>query len=267
VNSFRFLERAIEYEIRRQIELIEDGGTVVQETRLYDADRDETRSMRSKEDAMDYRYFPDPDLLPLAISVEWIERVRAGMPELPEAKRARFLSQYGLSEYDAATLTASKAMADFYESTVAKLSSESKLAANWLAGDVSAALNRAEIGIEASPITATQLAGLLRRIADGTLSGKMAKEVFEAMWNGEDEASRDADVIIEKRGLKQLSDTGAIEQIVDQVLAANPKSVEEFRSGKEKAFNALVGQVMKASQGKANPAQVNEVLKRKLGGA
>ena len=266
VNSFRFLERAIEYEIRRQIELIEDGGTVVQETRLYDAERDETRSMRSKEDAMDYRYFPDPDLLPLAISADWIERVRAALPELPGAKKARFVKDYGLSEYDAATLTASKAMADFFETTVGALGKEPKLAANWLAGDVSAALNRAEIAIEASPISALRLAGLLKRIADGTLSGKMAKEVFDAMWNAKDGEARDADTIIEQRGLKQLSDTGAIEQIVDQVLAANPKSVEEYRAGKEKAFNALVGQVMKASQGKANPAQVNEVLKRKLAG-
>jgi aspartyl-tRNA(Asn)/glutamyl-tRNA(Gln) amidotransferase subunit B len=261
VNSFRFLERAIEYEIRRQIELIEDGGTVVQETRLYDADRDETRSMRSKEDAMDYRYFPDPDLLPLAISSEWIERVRGAMPELPQAKRERFVQEYGLSDYDAGMLIASKAMADFYEATVERIGGEAKLAANWLTGDVSAALNRAEIAIEACPIKSDDLAALLKRIADGTLSGKMAKEVFEAMWNGEG----GADAIIEKRGLKQLSDSGEIEKIVDGVLAANPKSVEEFRAGKEKAFNALVGQVMKASKGKANPAQVNDILKRKLG--
>ncbi|MDX2219017.1 MAG: Asp-tRNA(Asn)/Glu-tRNA(Gln) amidotransferase subunit GatB [Burkholderiales bacterium] len=259
VNSFRFLERAIEYEIRRQIELIEDGGKVVQETRLYDADRDETRSMRSKEDAMDYRYFPDPDLLPLVISEEWIANIRKEMPELPEAKQARFQREYSLSAYDATTLTASKAMADYYESILANVR-EQKLAANWVTGDVSAALNRHEIDIAACPVKAEALAGLLKRIADGTLSGKMAKEVFEAMWNGEG----DADSIIDKRGLKQVSDAGAIEAIVDQVLAANPKSVEEFRAGKEKAFNALVGHVMKASQGKANPAQVNEVLKRKL---
>jgi len=259
VNSFRFLERAIEYEIRRQIELIEDGGKVVQETRLYDADRDETRSMRSKEDAMDYRYFPDPDLLPLVIGEEWIANIRKDMPELPEAKQARFQSEYSLSAYDATTLTASKAMADYFEAVIANIR-EPKLAANWVTGDVSASLNRNEIEIAACPVKAEALASLLKRIADGTLSGKMAKEVFEAMWNGEG----DADTIIEKRGLKQVSDTGAIEAIVDQVLAANPKSVEEFRAGKEKAFNALVGQVMKASQGKANPAQVNEVLKRKL---
>ncbi|MBL8516185.1 MAG: Asp-tRNA(Asn)/Glu-tRNA(Gln) amidotransferase subunit GatB [Betaproteobacteria bacterium] len=260
VNSFRFLERAIEYEIRRQIELIEDGGTVVQETRLYDADRDETRSMRSKEDAMDYRYFPDPDLLPLMISEEWIANIRKEMPELPDAKQARFQSEYSLSAYDAATLTASKAVADYYERVLAKFRSEPKLAANWVTGDLSAALNRHELEIGASPVSAAALAGLLKRIADGTLSGKMAKDVFDAMWNGEG----DADAIIDQRGLKQMSDSGAIEAIVDQVLAANPKSVEEFRAGKEKAFNALVGQVMKASQGKANPAQVNEVLKRKL---
>lgn len=259
VNSFRFLERAIEYEIRRQIELIEDGGTVVQETRLYDADRDETRSMRSKEDAMDYRYFPDPDLLPLVISEEWIANIRKAMPELPESKRARFQSEHGLSAYDATTLTASKAMADYFDGVIAHVA-DAKLAANWVTGEVSAALNRHEIAIAACPVPAPALAGLLKRIADGTLSNKMAKEVFDAMWNGEG----DADVIIEKRGLKQVSDAGAIESIVDQVLMANPKSVEEFRAGKDKAFNALVGQVMKASQGKANPAQVNEILKRKL---
>lgn len=259
VNSFRFLERAIEYEIRRQIELIEDGGKVVQETRLYDADRDETRSMRSKEDAMDYRYFPDPDLLPLVIGEDWIANIRETMPELPEAKQARFQSEYSLSAYDATTLTASKAMAGYFEAVIAGIR-EPKLAANWITGDLSAALNRSELDIDASPVSAQALAGLLKRIADGTLSGKMAKEVFEAMWNGEG----DADAIIAKRGLKQVSDASAIEAIVDQVLAANPKSVEEFRAGKEKAFNALVGQVMKASRGLANPAQVNEVLKRKL---
>ncbi len=259
VNSFRFLERAIEYEIRRQIELIEDGGKVVQETRLYDADRDETRSMRSKEDAMDYRYFPDPDLLPLVISEEWIANIRKDMPELPEAKQARFQRDYSLSAYDAATLTTTKAMADYFEAVLENVR-EPKLAANWITGELSAALNRHDMDIATSPVSAGALGALLKRIADGTLSGKMAKEVFDAIWSGEG----DADTIIEKRGLRQVSDTGAIEAIVDLVLAENQKSVEEFRAGKEKAFNALVGQVMKASQGKANPAQVNEVLKRKL---
>jgi aspartyl-tRNA(Asn)/glutamyl-tRNA(Gln) amidotransferase subunit B len=262
LNSFRFMERAIEFEVARQIELIEGGGTVVQETRLYDPDRDETRSMRSKEDAQDYRYFPDPDLLPLEIGSDWIERVRAGMPELPEAMRARFTAEHGLPAYDAATLTASREMADCFTALVSALPGDAKLAANWLMGEVSARLNREEIGIEAAPVQAAALAGLLRRIKDGTLSGKMAKEVFDAMWAGDGEA----DAIIAARGLQQISDTGELERILDEVLGANPKSVEEFRAGKEKAFNALVGQAMKATKGKANPAQVNEILKRKLAG-
>ncbi len=262
LNSFRFMERAIEFEVARQIELIEGGGKVVQETRLYDPDRDETRSMRSKEDAQDYRYFPDPDLLPLEIGADWIERVRAALPELPEAMRARFTAEHGLPAYDAATLTASREMADYFTALVSALPGDAKLAANWLMGEVSARLNREEIGIEAAPVQAAALAGLLRRIKDGTLSGKMAKEVFDAMWAGEGEA----DTIIAARGLQQISDTGELERILDEVLAANPKSVEEFRAGKEKAFNALVGQAMKATKGKANPAQVNEILKRKLAG-
>jgi aspartyl-tRNA(Asn)/glutamyl-tRNA(Gln) amidotransferase subunit B len=260
LNSFRFLERAIEYEIARQIELIEDGGHVVQETRLYDPDRDETRPMRSKEDAQDYRYFPDPDLLPLEIQPAWIEEVKGSMPELPEAMRERFVAQYGLTAYDAATLTASREMADYFESMVAKLPQEPKLCANWLMGEVSARLNRDDVELDAAPVKPQALAALLARIADGTLSGKMAREVFDAMWAGEGEA----DAIIETRGLKQISDAGAIEKIIDEVLATNARSVEEFRAGKEKAFNALVGQAMKATKGKANPAQVNEILKKKL---
>jgi aspartyl-tRNA(Asn)/glutamyl-tRNA(Gln) amidotransferase subunit B len=261
LNSFKFMQQAIDYEVRWQISELEEGRAIAQATVLFNAHTGETAAMRSKEDAMDYRYFPDPDLLPLAISNEWIERVRGALPELPQAKRARFVQSYGLSDYDAAMLTASKAMADYFEAVVTSSGGEPKAAANWITGELSAALNRAETGIESSPIQAEQLAGLLKRIADGTLSGKMAKEVFEAMWSGEGSA----DAVIEKRGLKQLSDSGEIEKIVDDVLAANPKSVEEFRAGKEKAFNALVGQVMKASKGKANPAQVNDILKRKLG--
>ncbi len=261
LNSFRFLERAIEFEVRRQIELIEDGGRVVQETRLYDPDRDETRSMRSKEDAQDYRYFPDPDLLPLEITDDWVEATRRAMPELPAAMRERFVTDYALAPYDAAVLTGGRDIADFFEAMLRHLPAEPKLCANWLMGEVSARLNREQIGLGAAPVQPQALAGLLARIADGTLSGKMAKEVFDAMWEG----GGSADALIEQRGLKQISDGGAIEAMVDEVLAANPKSVAEFRSGKEKAFNALVGQVMKAARGKANPAQVNEVLRRKLG--
>ncbi len=265
VNSFRFLERAIQYEIRRQIELIEDGGRVVQETRLYDADRDETRSMRSKEDAMDYRYFPDPDLLPLLIAPEWIDAVRHAMPELPQMMRARFERDCQLSAYDAGLLVSSKSIARYFENTLSALAdagapNQAKLAANWINGELAAALNRAELGIEASPVSAAQLAQLLAKIADGTLSGKTAKVAFEKMWDGESGLAE----IIAKYALAQVSDSGAIEKIVDEVLAGNQKSVEEFKSGKEKAFQALVGQVMKASKGKANPAQVNDILKRKL---
>ena len=266
LNSFRFLEEAIQYEVRRQIELIEDGGTVVQETRLYDPDKKETRSMRSKEDAHDYRYFPDPDLMPLVIDSEWVERVRASLPELPAGMQARFVESYGLSDYDAAVLTQSKAQAGYFEAVVAKAGKASaKPAANWIMGELSSLLNREDIGIEASPVSSVQLAGLLARIADNTISNKIAKEVFQLMW--EERATDDgaADRIIEAKGLKQITDTGAIEKIIDEVLAANAKSVEEFRAGKEKAFNALVGQAMKATKGKANPAQVNELLKKKLG--
>ncbi|KVM64098.1 glutamyl-tRNA amidotransferase [Burkholderia gladioli] len=266
LNSFRFLEDAINYEVRRQIELIEDGGTVVQETRLYDPDKRETRSMRSKEDAQDYRYFPDPDLMPVVIDPKWVERVRGEMPELPAAMQQRFVEQYGVTPYDAVVLTASKAMAAYFEAVVGKAgAANAKVAANWLMGDVSSLLNREGIEIDASPVSAAQLALVLQRIADGTISNKIAKEIFQAIWDEKagDEAA--ADRIIEAKGLKQISDSGALEAIIDEVLAANAKSVEEFRAGKEKAFNALVGQAMKATKGKANPAQVNELLKKKLG--
>jgi aspartyl-tRNA(Asn)/glutamyl-tRNA(Gln) amidotransferase subunit B len=265
LNSFRFLEDAINYEVRRQIELIEDGGRVVQATRLYDPDKKETREMRSKEDAHDYRYFPDPDLPPLVVSAEWIARVQAAMPELPGAMRERFVRDYALSEYDAAVLTQSKAMANYFEAVVAAAGKEqAKPAANWLMGDVASTLNREGIEIAAAPVTAAQLALLLQRIADGTISNKIAKEVFSAMWEAKSDSDKLADDIIESKGLKQISDSGALEKLVDDVLAANAKSVEEFRAGKEQAINALMGQAMKASKGKANPAQLTELLKKKL---
>jgi aspartyl-tRNA(Asn)/glutamyl-tRNA(Gln) amidotransferase subunit B len=267
LNSFRFLEEAINYEVRRQIELIEDGGTVVQETRLYDPDKKETRSMRSKEDAQDYRYFPDPDLPPLMIAQEWIDRVKAAMPELPGAMRERFVRDYGLPEYDAAVLTQSKAMASYFEAVVAKAGKEqAKPAANWMMGDVASTLNREGVDIADAPVKPAQLALLLQRIADGTISNKIAKEVFGGMWEAKSDKEAVADDIIEAKGLKQISDTGALEKIVDEVLAANAKSVEEYRSGKEKAFNAIIGQAMKATKGKANPAQLTELLKKKLAG-
>jgi len=262
LNSFRFLQQAIDFEVRRQIELVEDGGTVVQETRLYDPERDETRSMRSKEDAMDYRYFPDPDLLPLAIDREWVDAIAREMPELPGAMRERFVRDYGLPEYDAAVLTGSKSMAAYYEA-VARAVPDRKIAANWIMGEVSAALNSAQIDIARSPVGPAQLAGLIGRVLDGTISNKTAKEVFAALWKGE---GASADAIIEARGLKQISDAGAIEKLIDEVLAANPGPVAEFRAGKEKAFNSLVGQAMKATRGKANPQQVNEILRRRLAG-
>jgi aspartyl-tRNA(Asn)/glutamyl-tRNA(Gln) amidotransferase subunit B len=252
--------------VRRQIELIEDGGRVVQATRLYDPDKKETREMRSKEDAQDYRYFPDPDLPPLVIAQDWIARVKAAMPELPGAMRTRFVQDYALSEYDAAVLTQSKAMAMYFEAVVAATGKEqAKPAANWLMGDVASTLNRETIDIGSAPVAAAQLALLLKRIADGTISNKIAKEVFAAMWEAKSNAPTLADEIIEAKGLKQISDSGALEKIVDDVLAANAKSVEEFRAGKDKAFNALIGQAMKASKGKANPAQLTELLKKKLG--
>jgi aspartyl-tRNA(Asn)/glutamyl-tRNA(Gln) amidotransferase subunit B len=260
VNSFRFLQQAIDYEVTRQIALIEDGRKVVQETRLYDPDRNETRPMRGKEDAMDYRYFPDPDLLPLAISREWVDAVRRCLPELPAAKRDRFVREYGLPEHDAQTLTASKALADYFEATATAVA-DKKIASNWVMGEVSAALNEAGIDAARAPVAPPQLAGLITRVLDGTISNKTAKDVFAALWAREGDS---ADAIIEARGLRQISDTGAIEKLIDAVLAANAKSVEEFRSGKEKAFNALVGQAMKATKGKANPQQVNEILRRRL---
>jgi len=264
VNSFRFLERAILYEVRRQIELIEDGGKVVQETRLYDSDRDETRSMRSKEDAHDYRYFPDPDLPPLIIAPQWVERVREAMPELPSQKRARFESELGLTAYDAAQLTMDRATSDYFEQLVAALpQGQAKLGANWVLGELAAVLNREEREPAGSPVSPAQLAGLITRIIDGTISNKIARDVFAAMWSGENNGN--ADAIIEARGLKQISDTGAIGAMIDAVLAANPAIVEEYRAGRQKAFNSLVGQVMKAAKGKANPQQVNELLKEKLG--
>ncbi|MEX3784980.1 Asp-tRNA(Asn)/Glu-tRNA(Gln) amidotransferase subunit GatB [Paraburkholderia sp. BR14374] len=265
LNSFRFLEEAIQYEVRRQIELIEDGGTVVQETRLYDPDKRETRSMRSKEDAHDYRYFPDPDLMPLVIDAAWVERVKSEMPELPEAIQRRFVSQYGLTPYDANVLTSSKATAAYYEAVVAKVGpANAKVAANWVMGEVSSQLNREGLDIAACPVSAVQLALILQRIADGTISNKIAKEIFLAIWEEKATDEAAADRIIEAKGLKQISDTGALEAIIDEVLAANQKSVDEYRAGKEKAFNALIGQAMKATKGKANPAQVNELLKKKL---
>jgi aspartyl-tRNA(Asn)/glutamyl-tRNA(Gln) amidotransferase subunit B len=265
LNSFRFIEEAVHYEVRRQIELIEDGGKVVQATRLWDPDRKETRQMRSKEDAQDYRYFPDPDLPPLAISQDWIDRVKADMPELPAAMRERFIRDYGLPEYDALILTSSQAMATYYEAVVAKAGKDNaKAAANWLMGDVSSALNRADVAIEDSPVEASQLALLLKRIADGTISNNAGKKVFSLMWDAQSGDEHLADAIIEREGLKQISDTGALEAIVDEVLAGNAKSVEQYKAGKEAAINALIGQCMKASKGKANPAQVTELLKKKL---
>ncbi|HAO31327.1 MAG TPA: Asp-tRNA(Asn)/Glu-tRNA(Gln) amidotransferase subunit GatB [Candidatus Competibacter sp.] len=260
LNSFRFVERAIEFEIERQIELIESGGKVAQETRLYDPDQGETRSMRGKEEANDYRYFPDPDLLPLLIDEAFIATVRDSLPELPDAKKQRFITQYGLSSYDAAVLTTSRALGDYYEATVAALGGEPKLCANWVMGDLSALLNKDNRDIADSPVSPAQLAGLLRRIQDRTISGKIAKDVFEALWAGEGET----DAIIERRGLKQITDTSAIEQVIDEVIAANPEQLAQYRAGKDKLFAFFVGQVMKASKGKANPQQVNESLERKL---
>ena len=268
LNSFRFLQQAIDFEVQWQIDTIEDGGRIQQATVLFDPDTGETRMMRSKEDAHDYRYFPDPDLLPLVISPEWKARVQSEMPELPDAMKARFIEQWGLSAYDATTLTASKEIASFYQATVEAAGVPlAKPCANWVMGEVAARVNKAEMDISSSPVSPAQLAGLVKRIADGTISNNIGKKVFEALWNGE--GGKDinaADAIIEAQGLRQTNDAGAIEAIIDEVLAANQKSVDEFRAGKEKAFNALVGQVMKASKGKANPAQVNELLKRKLEG-
>ena len=259
LNSFRFLEQAINYEVVRQIELIEDGGKVVQQTRLFDPDSGETRAMRSKEDAHDYRYFPDPDLLPIIISDAQMAAAQADMPELPAEMAARFVADFGVSDYDARLLTASRVQAAYFE-TAAQASQQGKLVANWMNGELAATLNKAGLDLAQSPIDAARLAGLVAKIADCTLSNKLARQVFEAMWGSD----LNAEAIIERDGLKQMTDSGAIEAIIDEVLANNAKSVEEFKAGKEKAFNALVGQVMKASRGKANPQQVQELLQAKL---
>ncbi|HEX4387323.1 MAG TPA: Asp-tRNA(Asn)/Glu-tRNA(Gln) amidotransferase subunit GatB [Steroidobacteraceae bacterium] len=262
LNSFRFVERAINYEVARQIGLLEGGGRVVQETRLYDPDKGETRSMRSKEEANDYRYFPDPDLLPVELNPAFIDSVRATLPELPDQKAARFAGDYGLSAYDAGVLTASRELADYYEELVRALPREPKLAANWVMGELAAALNKENLEIGSGRLPAARLAGLLARIADQTISGKIAKEVFETMWNG----GASADAVIAEKGLRQITDSAAIERVIDEVFAANPGQLAEYRSGKDKLFGFFVGQVMKATGGKANPAQLNELLKRKLGG-
>ena len=273
LNSFRFMEKAIEYEVKRQIALIEDGGRVVQETRLYDPDRDETRPMRSKEDAMDYRYFPDPDLPPLVVDEAWIDRVRAAMPETQDAKKARFANDYGLPAYDARLLSASRAEADYFEETARLVSTAkdgaraidpkaAKAASNWILGELSAALNAAGSDIRSNPVRPAALARLIAMTLDGSLSSKMAKDVFAAMWSGEN--GGDPEAIVKARGLEQISDAGAIEKVIDAVLAANPQQVADYRSGRDKAFNSLVGQVMKATKGSANPGQVNALLKKRL---
>jgi aspartyl-tRNA(Asn)/glutamyl-tRNA(Gln) amidotransferase subunit B len=261
LNSFRFLQQAIDAEVQWQIDQIEDGLAIQQATVLFDPDSGETRAMRTKEDAHDYRYFPDPDLPPLTIGADWVERVKRELPELPRAMGERFQREYGLPAYDASVMTQSMAMATCFEAA-AKACGQPKLVANWLMGEVSRRLNAQELDIAASPVDAATLARLIGRITDGTVSNNGARQVFEALWAGR---GSDVDALIESLGLRQMSDTGELERIVDEVLAANPKSVEEFRAGKEKAFNALVGQAMKASKGKANPAQVNDLLRRKLG--
>ena len=263
INSFRFLERAINYEVERQIELIEEGGRVVQETRLYDSDKDETRSMRSKEEANDYRYFPDPDLLPVELDDAFIEEAVAAIPEMPDVRRARFEADFGLSQQDAVTLTGSRELADYFE-TAATIGGDIRLSVNWIMGELSAALNKAGLDIGSSPVSAGQFGGLIKRMADNTISGKIAKEVFEAMWSGDGSA----DEIIDARGLKQITDSGAIEAIVDEVIANSPQQVENYRQAdaekQPKMLGYFVGQVMKASKGKANPQQVNELLRSKL---
>jgi len=262
LNSFRFVEKAINFEVERQIEILESGGKVVQETRLYDPDKGETRSMRSKEEANDYRYFPDPDLLPVELDEAFIAGVRSTLPELPDQKAERFSSQYGLSAYDAGVLTASRELASYYEEVVREVPGEPKLAANWVMGELAAALNKEGLEIGGGKLPASRLAGLLKRIEDKTISGKIAKEVFEAMWA----SGANADAIIEEKGLKQITDSSAIERAIDEVMAKNPGQLAEYRSGKDKLFGFFVGQVMKATQGKANPAQLNDLLKKKLAG-
>jgi len=259
INSFRFLDRAIRFEVARQIDVLEGGGQVVQETRLYDADKDETRAMRTKEEADDYRYFPDPDLLPLVVDAAFIAQSTQGMPEFPDTRHRRLRDQYGLSDYDADLLTASRELGDYYEQ-VATEAGDPKLAANWVNGELAAALNKASLEIGESPVSARMLAGLIARIRDNTVSGKIAKQVFEALWNGEG----NADAIIAARGLEQITDTGAINTVIDDILAANPAQVAQYRGGKHKVFGFFVGQVMKATQGKANPQQVNKRLQEKL---
>jgi aspartyl-tRNA(Asn)/glutamyl-tRNA(Gln) amidotransferase subunit B len=269
LNSFRFVEKAIHFEVARQIDLIESGGRVVQETRLYDSDKDETRPMRSKEEANDYRYFPDPDLLPVDLDSDFIDTVRATLPELPDEKAARFARELGLSAYDAGVLSATRELAAYFEAVVAELgAAHAKLAANWVMGDLSSALNRDNVEIGASRVTPAALSRLLRRIVDGTISGKIAKDVFEAMWSSHTGATGalEADHIIEAQGLRQITDSGAIDSVIDAVIAANPKQLADYRAGKDKLFGFFVGQVMKATAGKANPAQLNDLLKAKLGG-
>ena len=260
INSFRFVEKAINYEIERQIDLIESGGKVVQETRLYDSVKDETRSMRGKEEANDYRYFPDPDLLPVMIEEAFKAEVKATLPELPDVKKQRFKEQYGQDDESAMTLTSSRQLADYYEALVKASGGEAKLSTNWVTGDLLGALNKEGLDIAQSPVDCERLAGLLKRIADNTISGKIAKQVFEAMW----QSQQTADEIIESQGLKQITDTGAIEAIIDKIIAENPGQVEQYLSGKDKVFGFFVGQVMKATQGKANPGEVNKMLKEKL---
>ncbi len=260
INSFRFVERAINHEVNRQIDLIEDGGTVVQETRLYDPDRDETRSMRSKEEANDYRYFPDPDLLPVEITPEFLSQMREQLPELPEQKKQRFIEQYSLSEYDASALTSNRATAEYYEEAIKLEATDPKLTANWVMGELSAALNEHNLDIESSPVSAELFATLVKRIEDQTLSGKLAKEVFEYMWQGEG----DADTIIEKRGLKQITDSGALEEIIVGILKDSPDQVAQFKAGNDKIIGFFVGKVMQQTKGKANPVQVNELLQKLL---
>ena len=262
INSFRFVERAINYEIERQIDVIEGGGDVVQETRLYDSDKNETRSMRSKEEANDYRYFPDPDLLPVELDQAFIDEIETNLPELPDAKRERFMQTCDLSRADATALTGNRELADYFEHTVAAAGGEGKLCANWVMGELSGVLNKEGRDISESPLSPELLGGMLQRISDGTISGKIAKQVFEAMWNGEG----DADTIIEKKGLRQITDSSAIEKIIRDVLEANPEQVEQYRGGQEKLLGFFVGQVMKVSQGKANPGEVNKILKQILSG-
>jgi aspartyl-tRNA(Asn)/glutamyl-tRNA(Gln) amidotransferase subunit B len=260
LNSFRFIEHAIAYEIERQAEILESGGKIVQETRLYDPDKGETRSLRSKEEAQDYRYFPDPDLLPVELDAAYIESVRTTLPELPVQKRERFIKEFGLSEYDADVLISSRELANYFEAVVANASGQAKLAANWVMGEVLAAINKENLEITECPISAAQIGKLVSRIHDNTISGKLGKTIFIALWEG----GKDVDEIIDQQGLRQVTDASAIEKLVDDVMAANPAQLADFRSGKDKLFGFFVGQVMKVSEGKANPDQVNEVLKRKL---